>query len=126
MKKKCYMDNQIDIFAYQQTQLRRKERELKKKNKQNDDIPFRYILFRKAYLILKCKGVIVRSDILEGQTIVSDEVYESLYLRTLRQILKYCRRSLKNNDFDEVLSDMYGKEYDCMMKQRNRDYVDTA
>ena len=126
MKKKCCMDNQIDIFAYQQTQLRRKERELKKKTKQNDDIPFRYILFRKAYLILKCKGVIVRSDILEGQTIVSDEVYESLYLRTLRQILKYSRRSLKNNDFDEVLSDMYGKEYDCMMKQRNRDYVDTA
>ncbi len=31
MKKKCCMDNQIDIFAYQQTQLRRKERELKKK-----------------------------------------------------------------------------------------------
>lgn len=126
MKKKCCMDNQIDIFAYQQTQLRRKERELKKKTKQNDDIPFQYVLFRKAYLILKCKGVITRSDILEGQTIVCDEVYESLYLSTLRLILKYCRCSLKNEEFDDVLSDMYGKEYDFMMKQRKSDYVDTA
>lgn len=126
MKKRCCMDNQIDIFAYQQSQLRRKEKELKKKTKQNDDIPFRYILFRKAYLILKCKGVIVRSDILEGQTIVNDEVYESLYLRTLRQILNYCRCSLKDKDLDDVLSDMYGKEYDFMMKQRKSDYVDTA
>lgn len=75
---------------------------------------------------MKCKGVIVRSDILEGQTIVNDEVYESLYLRTLRQILNYCRCSLKDKDLDNVLSDMYGKEYDFMMKQRKSDYVDTV
>lgn len=120
------MDNQIDIFAYQQSQLRRKEKELKKKIKQNDDIPFRYILFRKAYLVLKCKGVIVRADILEGQTIVNDEVYESLYLRTLQLILSFCRCSLKNKAYDDVLSAMYEKEYDYMMKQKGNDYVDTA
>ena len=115
MKKE--MQQQIDLNEYQKLLKKNRSQILKKKCPNIiDDIPFCYLLFRKAYCVLRNKGIITRTDILEGRTMVDYEVYEALYMKTLRIILNYCRCN-----FDDIsdLADMYEKEYDFMLQRRN-------
>lgn len=125
-KKNLCMENQIDLASYQHYMIEQKKKQLRKKNSKPGNIPFCYLIFRKAYKELKQKGILARTDILECKTPADDEVYEALYIKTLRAVYLQCRQEINDETMYQVLSDMYEHEFAWMEKRNFVKCVDTA
>ena len=118
MKKKdsCMKEN-TDIFVWQDCEELSEERLSRKVSKWQSKMPFRLLIFQKAYLALKKSGKIVGTEILEFRQMASFETYESLYVNALYQVFKYCRKRIRNPELIEFLTDAYEEEYDCMCRR---------
>lgn len=123
------MCNQISLTEHWENLKKEEEREYKRKVDYDSVVPFQFVVFRRAYRILKDKGKISRTDILEFKVPVCYEVYESLYLKVLNMVYCYCREQTDKENFHAILSNAYEKEYDWMQQRLATRYgrnVDTA
>ena len=125
-KKNLCMENQIDLASYQDYMIGQRKKHLMKKSNKLGNIPFCYFIFRKVYRKLKESGSLVRTDILEYKVPVNYEIYEALYVNTLRAIYLQCRKEINNEKMYQVLSDMYEHEFEWMEKRAFVKCVDTA
>ena len=118
--------HQIKLDTYLTDVQKKKARQFRKKNMSLGNIPFHYVVFRKAYQKLRQNGEILRPEILERDMPVHYEVYEALYLKALKTIYLYCRLDVMDNALAELLPDMYEKEFEWMEKRMNPLKTDTA
>lgn len=125
-KRNLCMENQIDLATYENYMIEQKKKQLRKKHSKLGNIPFCYLIFRKAYRELKQKGILARTDILECKTPANYEVYEALYINTLRAVYLQCRQEINDETMYQVLSDMYEHEFVWMEKRNFAKSVDIA
>lgn len=118
MKKQgCCMKGQIDLFTWYDREERAEKKLYRKVSKWQSVMPFRLLVFQKAYVALKKSGKIAGTDILEFRQFASFETYESLYLNALHKVFKYCRKRMRNPELLEILTDAYEAEYDWMCQR---------
>ena len=87
MKKQgCCMKGQIDLFTWYDREERAEKKLYRKVSKWQSVMPFRLLVFQKAYVALKKSGQIAGTDILEFRQFASIETYESLYLNALHKV----------------------------------------
>lgn len=128
-KEMSCMCNQITLTEHWENLEKEKERAYKRKVDYDSVVPFQFVVFRRAYRILKDRGKISRTDILEFKVPVCYEVYESLYLKVLKMVYCYCREQTDKENFHAILSNAYEKEYDWMRQRLDQKYgrnADTA
>ena len=91
--------------------------------KRNDPDPlFKFHEFQNAYEILKSKGKISRPDILDFSSPVSPEVYEALFINTLKAVHQYCSTGISNERLLKKYSRAYEREYERMEAKLREKY----
>ena len=118
--------HQINLDAYLTDVQKKRARQYRKKSISLGNTPFHYIVFLKAYQILRQNGEIMRPEILELDVPVHYEVYESLYLNALKSVYLYCRLDVMDDALAELLPDMYEREFEWMENRMKPRKTDTA
>lgn len=117
MGQKQSMEGQIDLDSYQARVERAQKNQYMKKNDEKTSLPFRLIIFQKAYIALKKDGKIRYPEILEFRKPSSYEIYESLYINTLQKVYVYCKIRSTNEYQISSLTCAYTQEFDWMVQR---------
>lgn len=113
------MEGQIDLVSYRARIKRTQKNQFRRKTNEKSGLPFRLIIFQKAYIALKKDGEINSPDVLEFRKPSRYEIYESLYLSALQKVYMYCKVRCTDEYQIELLTYAYEQEFDWMVQRYN-------